>query len=250
MLDEPLVASGKAFMSARVRASRRAPSGARASHRGFSLIELMVVIIIIGVVAVLAVPTMAAGRTDRHAYDDAGSIMQFFREARTRAIARGGAILIQMTASGQADRGTFTMYESVTINPGGAGGANRTPVAACKAPTVWIPLGDGNASVLVESLNLNGTIEQQADIETDFVTYDPLNGTTNNVPGGFICFTPLGRTYFNQTTPDFNGSLPTVDPLEFRVMRMSGGLPLGTIRSVLLPPNGMARILSHTRDRR
>src|SRR5260221_3229630 len=110
-------------MSAGVRASRRA-RGARgfrsasrraSGARGFSLIELMVVIVIIGVVAALAVPTMAAARIDRHAYDDAGQIMQLFREARTRAVARGGAVLISMTFNGTSDRGTFAMYESVTV---------------------------------------------------------------------------------------------------------------------------------------
>jgi prepilin-type N-terminal cleavage/methylation domain-containing protein len=239
-------------MSARVRAFRRERSSAsrpprrtsRASRRGFSLIELMVVIIIIGVVAALAVPTMAAGRTDRHAYDDAGSIMQFFREARTRAVARGGAILISMTFNGPTDRGTFNMYESVALNAGGVG--TNTPVASCKTPTVWNPLAAANTNVnLVDALNLNGTIEQEADIETQFLTYDPVAGTTSNVAGGFLCFTPLGRTYFNQVTPVFDGSLPTLSPLEFRVTRMSGGVPYGTIRSVLLPPNGMARVFSH-----
>ena len=36
-----------------------------------------------------------------------------------------------------------------------------------------------------------------------------------------------------------------LSPLEFRVMRTSGGNPVGTIRSVLMPPNGMARVFSH-----
>jgi type II secretory pathway pseudopilin PulG len=207
----------------------------------------MVVIIIIGVVAALAVPTMAAARTDRHAYDDAGQIMQLFREARTRAVARGGAVLIAMSANGTADRGTFTMYESVTQNPGGVGGTNAAPVASCKTPTVWAPLAAANNGILlVDGLNLNGvgTIEQQADIETQIFQYNAGGGVTT-VTTGWLCFTPLGRTYFNALQPLFDGSLPIVTPLEFRVTRMSGGAALGTIRSVMLPPNGMARVFSH-----
>ncbi len=224
-------------MSAGVRASRRARQ-----PRGFSLIELMVVIVIIGIVSALAVPTMLAARTDRHAYDDAGQIMQLFREARTRAVARGGAVLIAMTTNGASNRGTFAMYESVTVNPGGVGGQNRSPVASCKTPTIWPPL-DPTANtgiVLVDSLNLNGAPENEADIQTELRIYAP-GGVQPNQPQVFVCFTPLGRTYYTLNTPVFDGALPIVSPLEFRVTRAAGG----TIRSVLLPPNGMARVFSH-----
>jgi prepilin-type N-terminal cleavage/methylation domain-containing protein len=231
------------FMSARVRAARQARRA-----RGFSLIELMVVIVIIGLVAALAVPTMAAARIDRNAYDDAGQIMQLLREARTRAIARGGAVLISVTAAGPLDRGTFTMYESVTVNPGGVGGSARSPVASCKAPTVWSPLNAtaNTGIVLVDALNLNGGIEQDADIETQLNVYNPGGGVESGVGAAFICFTPLGRVYYTESqTIIFDGMQPMLSPLEFRVTRGSGGAPVGTVRSVLLPPNGMARVFSH-----
>jgi prepilin-type N-terminal cleavage/methylation domain-containing protein len=223
-------------MSAGVRASRRARRAL-----GFSLIELMVVIIIIGIVSALAVPTMLSARMDRHAYEDAGQIMQFFREARTRAVGRAGAVLIAMTMNGKTDRGTFTMWESVTTNPANAGGGNRSPVATCKAPTVWGQLNAANTGIaFVDSLNLNSGAENDADIETALFVYSPA-GVQPNVQQAFICYTPLGRAYLTTDVPVFDGAVPSLAPLELRVTRAGGG----TIRSVLVPPSGMARIFSH-----
>ena len=48
-------------------------------------------VIIIGILAALAIPSMSTARFDRHAYNDAGSVMMLFRVARTRAVARGDA---------------------------------------------------------------------------------------------------------------------------------------------------------------
>jgi prepilin-type N-terminal cleavage/methylation domain-containing protein len=233
---------GPVCMSSRVRASRQAKRA-----RGFSLIELMVVIIIIGVVAALAAPTMAASRIDRNAYDDAGSIMQLLRAARTRAVARGGAVLVSMTFAGPTDRGTFSMFEAVQPNATGTGSA-RTPVSSCKAPTSWVPLGPANAGVVqLDGLNLNGALEQDFDIETELRVYNTDGSVSEAVSGGFLCFTPLGRSYFvSGGAPTFDGALPSLTPIEFRVTRMNAGVPVGTIRSVLLPPNGAARVFSHT----
>jgi type II secretory pathway pseudopilin PulG len=206
----------------------------------------MVVIIIIGVVAALAVPTMAAARIDRNAYDDAGSIMQLLRSARTHAIARGGAVLVSMTFSA-ADRGTFSVYEAVGNNPGVAAGLARAPVAACKMPMNWVPLNPSQNTriVLIDGLNLNGGIEIQYNITTQLFSYT-TSGKSPAITQAFMCFTPLGRTYFTTgATPLFDGMQPMLSPLEFLVQRMSGTSPVGTKRSVVLPPNGMARVFSH-----
>jgi type II secretory pathway pseudopilin PulG len=224
--------------------------------------ELMVVIVIVGILAAMAIPTMVQARLDRNAYDDAGAIMQLFRNARTRAVARGGAVLISMSAS-SSDRGTFTTYEAVSKNAGlnWAGvQASQTPVGTCKAPTSWIPLASTNTGVqLIDGVNLNGAIETDANIWASLWTYTGTTGTSFSA--AWICFTPLGHVYFTAstgsptygTTNPFDGVLPMVSPLEFRVQRFGpGGSPssgagaFGTTRSVLMPSNGMARIFSHT----
>lgn len=143
------------------------------------------------------------------------------------------------------------MYEAVSPNI--LGGLAQTPVATCKTPTTWLPLPTpqnptANPNVtLVGGVNLNDPgIETQADIETQLLVYpSPSSSTAVSIGTGYVCYTPLGHTYVTSgagATPLFDGVLPTISPIEARVTRAQGG----TIRSVLVPPNGMARLLSHT----
>jgi hypothetical protein len=157
-----------------------------------------------------------------------------------------------MSSNGAADRGTFIMYEAVTPNLNNSGLA-RTPVATCKSPTAWQPLPPLTAPasnpnvLLVDGVNVNsatpGAAEVVADIETQLFIYTSA-ASSGQTPfaSGYICYTPLGHTYINLVAPVFDGVLPTTSALEARVTRANGG----TYRSVLIPPNGMARLFSHT----
>jgi hypothetical protein len=203
----------------------------------------MVVVVIIGVLAVAAAPSMRLTTFERHAYNDAGSIMQLFRGAHGRAVAYGVPVLVSMSASGTtADRGTFNTY--VANNP-----IVANTLVSCKTPFQWAPV-PGNANlVVIDSINLNGaagTAESDADIETQ-LTYWSSSTATPFTTIAYMCFTPLGHSYVSiapSTTPWFDSMLPNIYPLEAKVQRKGAGG--GTIsRSVLVLPNGSARVFSH-----
>lgn len=225
----------------RARARSRAGSGA------FTLIELMVVVILIGILAAIAVPSLLQQTIDRHVYEDALSVNDLVREARMHAIGRGSAVMLAMTTAGGAP-GTFTAYEAVQPNPQ-LGGANSLPASSCKGPTNW-----------ALNTTANGAAQSASQFaQVQFGTYETDHGITARIftsAGGalatestaYLCFTPLGRTYVvdggDVQAGMFDNALPMQETLQIEVARRSGSDIVGIVRSVLIPPNGVTRLLS------
>ena len=67
--------------------------------KGFTLIELMVVIVIIGVILLIAVPNFARMQSQARVRAGAQAIAQDFRQIRERALGLSGSFLITSPSS-------------------------------------------------------------------------------------------------------------------------------------------------------
>jgi prepilin-type N-terminal cleavage/methylation domain-containing protein len=213
--------------------------------RGFTLVELLIVVAIIAIVAVLAIPTMSAAQIDRHVFTDAGYVGELFRIARTRAVGRGAAVLVKLTATNTNGGGTFSMYEAVVANPAG-GGSAEIPSSSCKAPTRW-PGASGTLGTdyeFVDAVNLSGTYEQQNSIAAQ--VKDPSGTVLASGTDAFLCFTPGGRIYYVATTPTFDNVTPLGGAIQIDVRRFSGtfATAVGLTRTVWVTSSGSTRIVS------
>jgi len=210
----------------------------------------MAVIVIIGILAIAAAPAMRLSIFERHAYNDAGSIMQLFRVAHGRSLAYSVPVLVAMTANGAGDRGTFTSY--IATNP-----VANSLVVSCKTPYAWAPitsnsLNNTNPNVTaVDTVNLNtsaGAAEYDGDIETTLNYYNtPASAAATAFNTAYMCFTPGGHSYMAVApgaAPWYDTMLPNTFPLEAAVKRLGAGG--GTItRSVYVMPDGSTRLFSH-----
>jgi hypothetical protein len=234
----------------------RAGSAARRRASGFTLLELMILVLVDAVLALLAAPALQGTRNDRMCFDFARTYSAIIHRARVRASARGGAHLVAVNIGGAGPRGDIGLFESIDATPAAAGGPK--PVASCRLNNQWagvagfVPGGPSPAlAPVVEGMS----IDQSGDQTTVAATWSNiqsqirLNGAV--VAAAVICYTPGGTIYVGagggiaaallamQTAPPFDGVL------EIRIRRTDpGGTPIGLTRRVIIAGNSFPRIQS------
>lgn len=205
----------------------RSPGGRRRLY-GFTLLEMMVVVIIIGILATIAVPTLLARIRSARTREAANQIGLLYTSARLHAMGRGAAVLVRYDGS----TNHFEVREAITGNT--AGGCQMEPTSSCE--NNWnTPSGTGPTTwSSVKSLTFtNGAYR---DLSTQMYLENVQQTTLD------LCFTPMGRSFVRSgTTGVFlvNSGIYDVD-----VFRVSGGQQDGLRRRVAVLPNGTTEVLT------
>lgn len=223
------LAESRLAMSARKAPFPGTPAGCRgplcapkrsAAARGFTLIELMVVILIITVVAALAAPSAVVQMRERRVQEAARSIALLYREARLQAVGRGAAVLVRYRD------GEFNVLEAVE---GPLAPCPDAPVPSCNVPWVSEPARSRRSATY-------SAIATTGDLATLTVNFSDSAGST--LSEFEVCFSPNGRAFSRPVINDGVPLLPLNEALTGTLRRPG----MGRARTVVLLPNGTARL--------
>ena len=178
----------------------------------------MVVVIIIGIVAAMATPTIVGQMRERRSRDAAQQIAMVYSNARMRAMGRGSAVMVRYNnATG------FRMFDSVegtmaTVRA--SPDCVTAPGSGCLTTNWTVAANQRQVSVFVPPAGIT------------VVGMDPSGTAATDIR---ICFTPSGRSFASYVAVDPTAAM--AGSAQFTVQRGPGML-----RRVALLPNGNARL--------
>ncbi len=194
----------------------------------------MVVVVIIAILAVIAVPLFSARFRQARVQQQAHTVAEVYRGARTRALGRGASIVVTFDPGSGPGTATLQVLEGVEGDTAGATAeraqCGNLPTRGCLTNN-WGNLGSAGS---IGTARLLSNITVDAGVSTTALV------GTSAVSGGnpmSVCFSPGGRAYVDTAgtfTPASWAALNTVVTI--------GVTGANRTYDVLVLPNGTARL--------
>lgn len=162
----------------------------RVSERGFSLIEIIVVVAIVGVIVGVSIPNFVSFSRSNKLKTSMRQFTGDIRSARQRAVTRSERMMISFQVG--PDARTYQIFR--------------------RSGSTWEPVGE--AKTLDESVNIESTTftDQNSDSVPDVLL--AANGTVQNVPLGTTGNIVLKSRYTDLPRPQFTINLRTPGQLQ------------------------------------
>jgi prepilin-type N-terminal cleavage/methylation domain-containing protein len=213
----------------------------RHSARGFSLIEAMVVVALLGIIAAIAVPNFLPELRKANVENSAESVAAFIGRARLEAMTSKRCVRVWIDSTNPrrmvAERlNTFDCDQTANVFPPGmSNGLDGSGL-------FWVPLVGGDLRLENPGITINMTTSpakppaSTASCQT--VKLASVSGTPAGHPCTEIVFRPNGRVWHQNTFIAVTGTNPTADAND-AVLKIAHLQDAALFRLVLVNSNGL-----------